>query len=302
MKKLSNIKIYLFILAVLLPSSVSASTMYIDSNHSNFHVGDTILFSVYIDPENENINVVEGEILLDYLEGAISLIDINIPGSEFSLWPVRPFPADDNKSIPFVGGSTKGLTSKEAILFNIVLKLHEEGEITLSPDSIGVYLNDGEGTRDEVRLKDLVINVLPQQPGREPINDWGDILAFDKTPPEPFEIDYGRDPSIFDNQFFISFFTTDSESGVAYYEVKEGRKDYVRASSPYLLQDQSLRNLIKVKAVDKAGNERIAEVMPEAPPDVVVPFYENNLFWIIVIAIIVLLIVYALWRVIRRKK
>ena len=58
------------------------------------------------------------------------------------------------------------------------------------------------------------------------------------------------------------FATIDKTSGVDYYEVKEGKHDFQRAESPYLLEDQSLRSKISVRAVDKAGNERIAEIIP----------------------------------------
>ncbi|MEK7140427.1 MAG: hypothetical protein AAB815_01430, partial [Patescibacteria group bacterium] len=157
------------------------------------------------------------------------------------------------------------------------------------------YLNDGKGTKDEVRVKDLIINVLPKKSDAQSADDWSRIILNDKTSPEPFEITIGKDPSIFDNQYFISFFTTDKESGIAYYEVKEGDRDFVRAESPYLLNDQSLQNLIIVKVIDKAGNERIIELAPFAP------FYKNVLVWFAVLLVILLLIFYILWKIKTQK-
>lgn len=299
MNKLFNKKIYFFILAfsaILLPHSVFASTVYVNTSHSEFFVGDSIMFNVRINSENKDINAVEGEVLLDYLADAVSLTDINTAGSEFSLWPSKPIPSESNTSISFVGGSPGGLISKDAIVFNIVLKLQETGQITLSPNNIGVYLNDGKGTKDEVSVKNLIINVLPKKSDAQSADDWNTIISNDKTAPESFEITTGKDPSIFDNQYFISFFTTDAESGVAYYEVQEGERDFVRAESPYLLQDQSLKNLIKVKAIDKAGNERIEELTPSAAA---APFYKNILFWIIIIIIVVIIATMVIWQ---RKK
>lgn len=266
--------------AVFLPYSVFASTVYIDTNRSEFFVGDTVLFSVRINSENKDINTVEGEVLLDYSAGAVSLVDINTAGSAFSLWPGKPTPSENNINISFTGGSPGGLISNNAIVFNIVLKLHEQGQVALSLGNIGVYLNDGKGTKDKVSIKDLIINVLPKISDAEPTDDWGTIISNDKTAPEPFEITLGKDPSVFDNQYFISFFTTDAESGVAYFEVQEGERDFVRAESPYVLKDQSLKNLIKVKAIDKAGNERIEELLPPAPPAVQ---YQTYLIWVVII-------------------
>jgi len=103
-----------------------------------------------------------------------------------------------------------------------------------------------------------------------PGEDWSPKVTFramiDSTPPEDFKPEIGRDPAIFEGKYFLSFATIDATSGVDYFEVKEGKRDFKRAESPYLLEDQSLESKILVKAVDKAGNERIAEIIPPAKP------------------------------------
>lgn len=291
---------YLLLLTffVSFPCSVFASAVYIDTNHSDFFVGDSIMFTVRVDSEGKNINAIEGGILLDHAANAASLTDINTAGSAFSLWPTKPLPSERNTHISFAGGSPGGLLSKDAVVFHLILKLKEPGKIALSPDNIGVYVNDGKGTKDDVDAKELIINVLPRVPDAQPVNDWDAIILDDKTPPEPFEITLGQDPSLFENQYFISFFTTDTKSGVAYYEVQEGNEDFTRTDSPHLLKDQTLQSLIKIKAVDKAGNEKIAELMPSAP---VVPSDKNNLAWITV-SILIVVISYVFWRNMRRKK
>lgn len=298
MNKLFNKKIYFSIMAfsaIFLPCSVFASTVYISANHSEFFVGDTIMFSVRVDSEGKNINTIEGEVLLDYEADAVSLTDINTAGSAFSLWPTKPLPSEHNARVSFVGGSPGGLISKDAVVFNIVLKLQEMGQIALSPDNIEVYLNDGKGTKDEVSAKDFIINILPKISDARSADDWSAIISNDKIPPESFEINLGKDPSVFDNQYFISFFTTDAESGIAYYEVQEGDRDFVRAESPHLLKDQTLKSLIKVKAVDKTGNERTEELMPSAPAKKPFPYW-------IAILILVGAGLILIWWIIRKSK
>src|SRR3989344_8775839 len=125
----------------IFPLFVFASNVYIDTSHSNFFVGDTIILSVRVDSENKNINVVEGSVLLDYLAESVSLIDINTADSKFSLWPGKPLPSESNTSISFAGGSPGGLNSKDAIIFNIVLKLQKVGQVTLTPNNFSVYLH-----------------------------------------------------------------------------------------------------------------------------------------------------------------
>ena len=93
---------------------------------------------------------------------------------------------------------------------------------------------------------------------------------IDATPPEEFKPEIGKAPAVFEGKYFLSFATIDRMSGVAHYEISETRNQKQEAwkvgESPYLLEDQGLRSIIKVKAVDKAGNERIAEYLPAKKP------------------------------------
>ena len=293
-------KIYFILVfsAIFLPYSVFASNVYIDTSHSDFFVGDTIIFSVRVDSENKNINAAEGSVLLDYLTGSVSLIDINTSGSKFSLWPGKPLPSESNTSISFAGGSPGGLNSKDAIIFNIVLRLQKVGQITLTPDNLSAYLHDGKGTKDKVSVKNLVMDVLPEKFDSRPRDDWNNLTSNDKTPPEFIEAIISHDSYVFNNQYFVSFFATDKDSGIAYYEIKEGDRDFVRAESPYLIRDQSLKSIVQIKAVDKAGNESITKAKITVLP---APFYKNILFWIITLLIAVL-IFYVLRLILKRRK
>lgn len=258
MKMVPNKKIYFILVfsTIFLPHSVFASTAYIDTNHSDFFVGDTILFRVHIDSEGKNINATEGEVLLDSVGDTVSLTDINTSGSKFSVWPGKPLPSENNTSISFAGGSPGGLNSKDAIVFNIVLTLKKAGQIMLIPKDISVYLNDGKGTKDEVHLKGLVVDISPQKPGSLPVDDWSNLILNDKTPPEPFEIYAGQEGTVFDGKKFLSFGTTDTQSGIIYYEVLENNLPPVRSSGTYILQEQHKPVKVTVVAYDSAGNTR----------------------------------------------
>ena len=67
--------------------------------------------------------------------------------------------------------------------------------------------------------------------------------------------------NIFDGKYFLVFATQDKGSGIDHYEVSEDNgASFIPAVSPYLLKNQSLDTKIIVKAFDKKGNEKIAEV------------------------------------------
>src|SRR3989344_9146332 len=258
MNKSFNKKIYFILVfsAIFLPYSVFASNIYIDASRPDFFVGDTIIFSVRVDSENKNINAVEGEVLLDHAADAVSLTNINTSGSKFSLWPGKPLPSVSNRSIFFAGGSPGGLNSKDEIVFNIVLKLEEVGPITLTPNNIYVYLNDGKGTKDTVSVKNLAIDVLPKKPDSQSVDDWDNLISNDKTPPEPFEIYLGQEGSVFDGKKFLSFVATDEQSDIAYYEVRENDLPPVRSGNTYVLQEQNKSVRVTIIAYDSAGNTR----------------------------------------------
>ena len=279
------------LLAVFFPSSVFASSVYIDTGHSDLFVGSTVLFSVRIDSENKDINAVEGRVMLDHAAESVSLTAINTSGSAFSLWPLKPLPSERNTSISFASGSPDGLNSKDAIIFNIVLKLEKEGPITLTPDNLSVYLHDGKGTKDEVHIRSLAIDVLPKKPDSQSVDDLSSLISNDTTPPEPFEIYLGQDGSVFDGKKFLSFNTTDAQSGVAYYEVTEGDLPSVQSSGTYILQEQHKPVQVTIIAYDSAGNARKSTYSSTYSPTPYTVAYPTILILIVLILILVLVFV-----------
>src|SRR3989344_720877 len=299
MMKISSNKKKYFILvfsAIFLPYSVFASNVYIDTNHQDFFVGDTVMFSIRIDSENKNINAVEGSVVLDYLAESASLVVINTAGSGFSLWPDKPLPSENNTSISFVGGTSLGLNSKDAIIFNFVLKMQEVGQITLVPNNFSVYLNDGKGTKDKVRVENFVIDVLPERPNSQSVDDLSSLISNDRTPPEPFEIYLGQEKSVFDGKEFLSFSTTDKQSGVAYYEVIEGDLPPVRSDSTYILREKDKSVIVKVIAYDLAGNMRESVYTYSPTSD------DVSYLIIIVFVILILILVYVIYKKRNKKR
>ena len=127
---------------------------------------------------------------------------------------------------------------------------------------------------------------------------------IDVTSPEEFKPEIGKASAVFEGKYFLSFATVDKMSGIDYYQVLEAdrggyqfgtkkKAEWKIAKSPYLLEDQSLRSVIKVKAIDKAGNERIAEILPPPP----------KLTWKdIIIPLLILIGIGIIWWLIRKRK
>lgn len=301
-KKIQRYLAFIIILfgLVLFPFIAKAATIYFSSVSENIYQDDVFITEVRISSPDKFINAAEGALRFD--KDKVEVKELSTGGSLFSVWLQPPVFSNQDGKINFIGGTPDGFQGEDALVLKIIFLAKNRGEAKLDfQDDTYLFLHDGKGTKFNPELGPLTLNILERPAEVSPKDEWQSVVEKDKTPPEPFEITLGKDPTIFDNQYFISFFTTDAESGVVYYEVKEGDIAFVRAESPYLLKDQSLQGLIKVKAVDKAENERIVELMPPLPPVVPVPFYKNVLFWFAVILIIVLLI-YILWRTLWRRK
>lgn len=270
-------------------TSVQAATLYMDPSSGEVKRGDTLVVSVRLDTdEGECVNTVDA--VIHYSEN-IQPVDTSRGTSILSMWIEEPTIDTQNRTISFAGGIPNGYCGRIAgdpRLTNVVVDLlfrspglqigsTESGKVaTINfSDQTRVLLNDGFGTDAPTRLFGAQYT-LSDRAGNRLINEWGDIVTSDNVPPEEFSISLQRTPNAFSNRHFIVFNTTDKQSGIDHYEVIEeplesaflfdwGANDapWVRARSPYVLEDQSLNSTIRVKAIDKAGNEYIATLVPE---------------------------------------
>jgi len=289
----SNFWFLLFVIIFgVLPLSALASAVYFSSSAENIYKDDIFIIKTKISSLENFINAAEGSILFD--KNLLEIKEVSTGGSVFSLWPKGPVFSNDEGKISFVGGTPEGFRGEEAEFLKIIFSAKEEGEASLGfGDDFVLFLNDGKGTKIEPQLKSLALSILKRPPELAPKDIWQEFVKEDKIPPEAFEIDIGKDPAIFGNKYFISFFTTDEEAGIDYYEVKEGEREFIRTKSPYLLKDQSLESLLKVKAVDRAGNERIEEFKPTVPEVIPpIPFYKTIIFWIAILVLVVALAIF----------
>lgn len=268
-----------------------AASIYIDPAFSTLNRGDAAKLSVRVDVDeavDECINAVEG--VITYTPN-ITPVDISIGDSIFSIWVEEPTINAENNTITFAGGLPNGYCGRVAgdprltnTLFELIVRSpgftigNEEqsptAAVELGPET-AVYLNDGFGTRltpdmfgAQIELTEVVSDTI--------VDPWREEVAADTIPPEEFSITLSEDNTAFGGKYFIVFNTTDKQTGIDQYQVMEepfselgsftwGRVDapWVQARSPYVLQDQSLNSTIRVKAIDKAGNEYIATLIPE---------------------------------------
>ncbi|GBD34353.1 hypothetical protein HRbin35_00065 [bacterium HR35] len=217
---------------------------------------------IYLDTEGESVNAFEVKIktsnnliFRDYLE----------KDSIISYWIEKP--SIKENILSFSGITPGGYIGKKGLLVNLIFEAKQNGQafIEILPSS-QILLNDGLGTKAGLKTDryEFLLNITQTQK----------ISIEDRYPPEPFKIYPQRNKEIFNNKYYIIFEAKDKQSGIAYYEAAEvpicinlgltcENPRFEKVSSPYLLKDQSLRSYIYVKAVDRAGNERIEILKPQ---------------------------------------
>ncbi len=292
MRKTSLVLLAAVFLLVSQTLSVQAASLYMDPPFSSIGRGDAITLSVRLDTDeaaDECVNAVDA--VIKYSENVVPA-DVSIGDSIFSMWVEQPKIDTVNRTITFAGGIPNGYCGRVAgdpRLTNTIVQLifrspgfsigqNLEGtstaKIEFGPETTA-YLNDGLGTKAELALFGASVD-LSKNPGMELNDPWRDAVVTDDVAPEPFSITLHKDEFAFSNKYFIAFNTSDKQTGIDHYEVMEesstkfwafewGRADapWVVTRSPYVLEDQSLNSTIRVKAIDKAGNEHIATLVPD---------------------------------------
>lgn len=268
-------------------TETNAALIYIDPDAATIYRGDTVTLGVRIDTdENECINVVNGVIKYS---PEIRAVDVSIGDSILNVWVEDPVINEETHTITFAGGLPGGYCGRIAgdpSLTNILVELvflspglsigaHDKNPQVWIDESSEVLLHDGQGTRAPIRTEGTTITLLDSA-GSAVDDSWRERIQSDNVPPSDFAITLAKVDTAFDGRYFITFSSQDKQSGIDHYEVMEepfeefyafkwGRVDapWTTTESPYVLIDQTLNSTIRVKAIDKAGNETIAVYVPE---------------------------------------
>lgn len=269
--------------------AADAATLYMSPNSAELLRGDTLSVAIRLDTdEDECVNAIDATIT--YSEN-IQPVDTSRGNSIMSVWLEEPVIDKEARTITFAGGIPNGYCGRisgDPRLTNIIAELlfrspgmvvgtvadNDTATIDFASETRAL-LNDGFGTDAPLSTYGTEIN-LSKRVGTEIKNEWSDRINLDDIPPEEFTIQLERNTNAFSNKYYIIFNTTDKQTGIDHYEViEEPLSDrmlfhwgaetapWVTASSPFVLKDQSLNSTIRVRAIDKAGNEYVATLEPE---------------------------------------
>ncbi len=271
-----------------------AATIYIDPATTTISRGDAITTAVRLMPDKELgecINAIDA--VISYTDN-IQPVDVSIGKSIFNVWIEQPIINKENHTITFAGGIPNGYCGRvdgDPMLTNVVAEIifrspgmqvggtdaGDQAVIQFLPETQAL-LNDGQGTRAVLATYGSTIN-LNKSAAALITDEWRQDVKNDVIPPEKFTIELIRDEAgiNFNGKYYIVFTTTDKQTGISGYEVMEepiskfGTFDWGAVGAPwikvdkniYTLDDQSLNSIIRVRAIDKAGNEYVATLIPD---------------------------------------
>ncbi len=316
----------------LLPlQSVFSAALYIDPSSSTIFRGDAIELSVRLDTDEavrECVNAVDA--IITYPESIVP-VDVSVGDSILSMWVERPTINAEARTITFAGGIPNGycgrvigdprLTNTLAtIIFRSPGFMIGGGgaagavaDIAFAPET-SAYLNDGLGTKAELALYGASIT-LDSNAGTGIVDPWREAVSEDTIPPEQFSITLEKDTKAFSGKYYIVFNTTDKQTGIDQYQVMEealadfsafawGRADapWIEARSPYVLDDQSLNSVIRVKAIDKAGNEYVATLIPDESMRTLTEWQMINYALVAGLLLIGMMVVFLLYQIVKRRR
>lgn len=286
-------KYFLVILSIwLLAGPASAAVLSLESNKASMAREQLFELKVYLDTQNQDINALEGEIV--FPKDLLQFKEIRSADSLITFWVESPSLVSDGR-LKFSGIVPGGYWANHGLVFSVVFKSLVLGSGSVALENTRVLLNDGQGTGANLSNLSWAFNVTDSEPII--LNEVKPIV--DRDPPEIFTPVITIVPDIAGQNYVLIFATQDKGSGIDHYEVSEGKGGFETATSPYVLKNQNLDQKIIVKAVDKNGNERLAELEAVNPQ---ASWYEKFWFSGIIIGVLLTLIFLYIFKKIKIKK
>jgi hypothetical protein len=254
---------------------------------------DTV--AVVLNTDNTSINAVD--VHLTFNPQVFSIRSIRNGGSIVDVWVTSPTFSNTSGTVDLSGIIPGGIVTASGTLVTMTLVPSASGLSNgFALASAQVLLNDGQGTPTPLSFSGGPFTMVVEPTG----TPFGSGVV-DTEPPDPFTPEIASDTSIFGGQYFLVFSTTDQGSGMAYYQVLEvpagssggTLTGWQRATSPYLLHDQTLSSDIYVRAVDRAGNFRVVELPATMPHIATANSHREEIYLGVVLGILILIAI--LW-------
>ena len=269
-------------LIIISPCAAHAASLYFDPGGVTAGTDGIFKVGLLIDAKKP-VNAFDIKLRIPV---GLNVVDASDGNSIINLWIERPSFDQSTRILSFSGIVPGGFSGRGGRLAVLSLAADEPGSFNVALDLASVImLNGAVPTADTIESAALPVIV---EAGKQ---NLGNIIP-DYDPPEEFIPSVATSSEIFNGRYALYFEAQDKGSGIQSYLEADSpffTKDYRSltwrdARSPYLIDDQSLSSYIYVKAVDKAGNERVESLPPVNPGS-----WPRSSGWAIIITIALIL-------------
>ena len=141
----------------VIPQNIFAAELTFRIVPNNIPDDNATLVEVRIDPQSKGLNVVEGTI--SFQGTILNELSVQVENGQsvLPLWPVPPLYLPSEKVVRFTGGVPNGF-DKEGLLFRLRLSSPVSGNLVISYIDGSAYLNDGDGTKEDVSSEPITIS------------------------------------------------------------------------------------------------------------------------------------------------
>lgn len=216
--------------------------------------GSTFFIPVHFERGPESINVIEGSLRIP---SGITVEHIDTTDSSLNVFANGPIHDLSQGTIEFTGGTPEGISETNGLLFTIQARADAEGIYTIIPASVSAFEHNGEGTQVGITVPAVTVTV----------RDDGSVEATPTTNRSTELVTaIGKEDSLFEGKWFVTFYGGAKGSPVDHYEVKEGWfGNSVPAERYHVLRDQSRSATLWVTAVGENQETVTAHIPPARP-------------------------------------
>lgn len=271
-----------------LAKNVQAAELRFDVGNDKKLLNKSFNVDFFVDSQEQDINAFEAEI--SFSQDTLKFKGVRTGGSIINLWVQEP-QQNDNK-IKFSGIVPGGFYGKSGFLLSFIFETKKVGNAYINIDNFTSLANDGLGTKLDTSFSNANFQI-----STDAEVETVKVGIDDHEKPEIFQPVITKIPEIYGDKYVLLFLTEDKNSGMAYYELKEGLGLYKRVTSPYILNRQELDVDIYIRAVDKAGNIRLEII--DAPNKS--PWYKKINIYVIIYIVIAIFILAVISRRVKIK-
>lgn len=135
-----SLSVFLFVMAL----TADAATMTLLPSSRSFNIGQEFTVDIKINTEDAYINAAQATV--KFPNDVLEMVTTEKVGSAFNFWVQEPAVSNDDGTVSFIAGTTKGISGGSLQVLKMKFKAKGAGTAEISLSEVVVTASDGKGT------------------------------------------------------------------------------------------------------------------------------------------------------------